>query len=124
MVLAGAGIYANAYDGDNIQPWLRSADTHRNNLEDDAKEVASDEGLAASEYWNERNELEYARACLIPKGTGINLGNTMDGHSSMTPGEPVWQSVVTTKYIRVRAVKTSGTNKIYGNWSKVVKMKI
>ena len=86
MVLAGAGIYANAYDGDNIQPWLRSADTHRNNLEDDAKEVASDEGLAASEYWNERNELEYARACLIPKGTGINLGNTMDGHSSMTPG--------------------------------------
>ncbi len=30
-------------------------------------------------------------------GLGINLGNTMDGHSGFTPSETAWQSAMTTK---------------------------
>lgn len=156
---AGTSKIAKAYDGDNIQPWERSAETHRNNLENsigylkamdvsayreetvddlhsaiaEAEAVAEKDGQPKETYWQARTKLECARANLLVKnigenggsivpfreltkeeligemGTGINLGNTMDGHSSMTPGELVWQSVPTTKSI-IKSMHDSGYN--------------
>ncbi len=53
-------------------------------------------------------------------GTGWNLGNTMDGHTTFTPGETVWQSNVTTKAL-IKKVHDTGFNTIripvtYGNF--------
>ncbi|MCD7773492.1 MAG: hypothetical protein LUH08_05490 [Ruminococcus sp.] len=42
-------------------------------------------------------------------GMGINLGNTMDGHSSFTPAETAWQSTVTTKEY-ITALHDAGYN--------------
>lgn len=44
-------------------------------------------------------------------GAGINLGNTMDGHSGFTPNETVWQSVVTTKAY-IKALHDAGYNTV------------
>lgn len=44
-------------------------------------------------------------------GVGINLGNTMDGHSSFTPGETLWQSVPTTKEY-IKALHDAGYNTV------------
>lgn len=156
---AGTSKTVKAYDGDNIQPWERSAETHRDNLkgsigylkaldvsaytektvEDlnsaiaEAEAVAEKDGQSKETYWQARTKLEHARANLLVKnigenagsivpfreltkeqlidemGTGINLGNTLDGHSSMTPGELVWQGVPTTKNI-IKSMHDSGYN--------------
>lgn len=44
-------------------------------------------------------------------GTGWNLGNTMDGHTGLTPNETLWQNVVTTKAL-VKSVHDMGFNTI------------
>lgn len=44
-------------------------------------------------------------------GTGWNLGNTMDGHNDYTPGETVWQHVVTTKQL-LKNVHDMGFNTV------------
>lgn len=44
-------------------------------------------------------------------GVGINLGNTMDGHSGFTPNETCWQSVVTTKAY-IKALHDAGYNTV------------
>ncbi|MCD8096286.1 MAG: cellulase family glycosylhydrolase [Ruminococcus sp.] len=44
-------------------------------------------------------------------GAGINLGNTMDGHSGFTPSETSWQSVVTTKAY-IKALHDAGYNTV------------
>ena len=44
-------------------------------------------------------------------GVGINLGNTMDGHSGFTPSETSWQSVVTTKEY-ITALHDAGYNTV------------
>lgn len=44
-------------------------------------------------------------------GAGINLGNTMDGHTGFTPGETVWQNVKTTKKL-IQSYHDMGFNTI------------
>lgn len=44
-------------------------------------------------------------------GLGINLGNTMDGHSGFTPSETAWQSAMTTKEY-ITALHDAGYNTI------------
>lgn len=44
-------------------------------------------------------------------GVGINLGNTLDGHSGFTPNETSWQSVVTTKAY-IKALHDAGYNTV------------
>ncbi len=44
-------------------------------------------------------------------GAGINLGNTMDGHSGFTPNETSWQSAVTTKEY-IKALHDAGFNTV------------
>lgn len=44
-------------------------------------------------------------------GVGINLGNTLDGHSGFTPSETSWQSVVTTKEY-IKALHDAGYNTV------------
>ena len=54
-------------------------------------------------------------------GAGWNLGNTMDGHTGFTPGETVWQNVVTTKKL-IRAVHDMGfhTVRIPVTWGTMI----
>ncbi|MFT3950423.1 MAG: cellulase family glycosylhydrolase [Oscillospiraceae bacterium] len=42
---------------------------------------------------------------------GINLGNTLDGHSGFTPSETAWQGVVTTK-VYIKALHDAGYNTV------------
>lgn len=82
-----------------------------------------------------RDELEYVKASLIfvnddaddsnampfreltpeqvvaEMGVGINLGNTLDGHSGFTPNETSWQSVTTTKAY-IKALHDAGYNTV------------
>lgn len=44
-------------------------------------------------------------------GAGINLGNTMDGHSGFTPNETCWQSAETTKAY-IKALHDAGFNTV------------
>lgn len=44
-------------------------------------------------------------------GAGWNLGNTMDGHTGFTPGETIWQNVVTTKKL-IKSVHDMGFNTV------------
>lgn len=44
-------------------------------------------------------------------GVGINLGNTLDGHSGFTPNETSWQSVTTTKAY-IKALHDAGYNTV------------
>ncbi len=44
-------------------------------------------------------------------GVGINLGNTMDGHSGFTPGETLWQISTTTKAY-INALHDAGYNTV------------
>ena len=44
-------------------------------------------------------------------GVGINLGNTLDGHSGFTPSETAWQSVTTTKEI-IKSMHDAGYNTV------------
>lgn len=54
-------------------------------------------------------------------GVGINLGNTMDGHSGFTPGETLWQSVVTTKaYIKTLHDAGYNTVRIPVTWGTTI----
>lgn len=48
---------------------------------------------------------------LSEMGAGINLGNTLDGHSGFTPSETAWQSVVTTKKI-IKSMHDAGFNTV------------
>lgn len=150
-----------ALDADNVEPWERSAETHRENLgssisyleamdtsqytADSVKELESaietakaeysDASQPAKYYYNARNQLEYARAKLVyssvggdgpnrlpfrelspeeviaEMGAGINLGNTLDGHSSMLPSERAWQPRATTKE-QITSMHDGGYNTI------------
>lgn len=54
-------------------------------------------------------------------GAGINLGNTMDGHIYMTPGETAWQSVKTTKaYIKTLHDAGFNTVRIPVTWGTMI----
>lgn len=44
-------------------------------------------------------------------GAGINLGNTLDGHSGFTPNETAWQKSVTTKAY-IKALHDAGYNTV------------
>ncbi len=44
-------------------------------------------------------------------GLGINLGNTLDGHSGFTPSETAWQSAITTKAY-MKALHDAGYNTV------------
>ncbi len=63
----------------------------------------------------EKNPVPYrdlTNAQLVKEmGTGTNLGNTMDGHSSNTPSETAWQSAMTTKAY-IKALHDAGYNSI------------
>ena len=146
-VIAAAAPTAYALDSDKVEPWERSAETHRENLGSSiayleafdiseytdesvtalkeaiktAKEQYEDSSQPAKYYYSARNQLEHARAKLVyssigedgpnklpfrelsaeelieEMGAGINLGNTMDGHSSMVPSETAWQPREMTK---------------------------
>ncbi|MCD7883885.1 MAG: cellulase family glycosylhydrolase [Lachnospiraceae bacterium] len=52
-----------------------------------------------------------AEEIVAEMGTGWNLGNTMDGHTGFTPGETIWQSVVTTKEL-ITAIHDMGFNTV------------
>lgn len=54
-------------------------------------------------------------------GAGWNLGNTMDGHTGFTPGETVWQPVVTTKKL-IKSVHDLGfhTVRIPVTWGTMI----
>ena len=74
MLMAASTAFA--LDADNIEPWERSAETHRE-----------------------------------------NLGNTMDGHSSMIPSERAWQPRAMTKE-QITSMHDGGYNtiRIPVNW--------
>lgn len=100
-----------------------------------AKAVYDDAAAAAESIKAARDKIENVKANLIFKdtlsdgskampyreltpeqliaemGVGINLGNTMDGHSGFTPGETAWQSVVTTKKY-IKALHDAGYNTV------------
>lgn len=44
-------------------------------------------------------------------GAGWNLGNTMDGHTGLTPGETIWQKVTTTKKL-IKSMHDMGFNTV------------
>jgi len=54
-------------------------------------------------------------------GAGWNLGNTMDGHTGFTPGETVWQNVITTKKL-IKSVHDMGfhTVRIPVTWGTMI----
>lgn len=54
-------------------------------------------------------------------GAGWNLGNTMDGHTGFTPGETIWQHVVTTKKL-IKSVHDMGfhTVRIPVTWGTMI----
>ena len=54
-------------------------------------------------------------------GVGINLGNTMDGHSNLMPNETSWQSVKTTKEY-ITALHDAGFNtvRIPVTWGQMI----
>lgn len=54
-------------------------------------------------------------------GIGINLGNTLEGHSNYTPGETLWNSVVTTKSL-IKAMHDLGYNtlRIPVTWGNMI----
>lgn len=99
-----------------------------------AQAVYDDATLSADAYKSARDTLENVKANLIfdtetddsgalafreldqdaviaEMGVGINLGNTMDGHSGFTPSETAWQSVVTTKEY-IQALHDAGYNTV------------
>lgn len=99
-----------------------------------ARSVFETDGLAQSEYGNAHANLQRVKSKLefIPStsagnplpfreisgddtvfemGAGINLGNTMDGHSGFTPSETAWQNVVTTKE-NIKALHSAGFNTV------------
>lgn len=48
---------------------------------------------------------------IFEMGVGINLGNTLDGHSNFAPNETLWQSVETTKAY-IKALHDAGFNTV------------
>lgn len=52
-----------------------------------------------------------AEEMVAEMGTGWNLGNTMDGHTGLTPSETLWQSVKTTKQL-MQTVHDAGFNTV------------
>lgn len=54
-------------------------------------------------------------------GMGINLGNTLEGHSNYLPGETLWNSVVTTKSM-IKCMHDLGYNtiRIPVTWGKMI----
>lgn len=52
-----------------------------------------------------------AEELVYEMGAGINLGNTLDGHSHFAPSETSWQSVVTTKAY-IKALHDAGYNTV------------
>lgn len=54
-------------------------------------------------------------------GAGWNLGNTMDGHTGFTPGETIWQHVVTTKKL-IKSIHDMGfhTVRIPVTWGTMI----
>lgn len=169
MIMSSPSVFA--LDADTVEPWERSAETHRENLGNSiayleamdtsaytpesvkeleaaiaaAKTEFAEEAQPAKFYWNARNQLEYARAKLVyssigedgpnklpfrelstdeiiaEMGAGINLGNTMDGHSSMTPNERAWQPRAMTKE-QITSMHDGGYNtiRIPVTWGKKI----
>lgn len=99
-----------------------------------AQTVYDDASGSASTYKNARDTLENVKAKLIfntvtddsgalefrtldgdetvaEMGMGINLGNTLDGHSGFTPSETAWQSAITTKAY-IKALHDAGYNTV------------
>jgi endoglucanase len=99
-----------------------------------AQAVYDKSGVTDSECTTARAELEKVKANMLFKdtgtesnpltwrdltndeivdemGAGINLGNTMDGHSGFTPNETSWQSVTTTKAY-IKALHDAGYNTV------------
>ncbi len=93
-----------------------------------------DASAASSELTSARDDLEKKKAALMfvqstdpgnplpmrdfdntgivkDMGIGWNLGNTMDGHGGMHPGETSWQSVRTSKAL-IKAVHDTGVNTV------------
>lgn len=52
-----------------------------------------------------------AEETIAEMGVGTNLGNTMDGHSGLTPSETAWQCAVTTKEY-IKALHDAGYNTV------------
>ncbi len=100
----------------------------------EAKSVYEKEGQEDSVYIEARAALEKVKTAMLftPTGTaeaplpyreltadeivyemgvGINLGNTMDGHSNFSPNETSWQSVRTTKAY-IKALHDAGFNTV------------
>lgn len=99
-----------------------------------AQAVYDNEDATLETYRTARNKLEAVRAKLLPvmsteesspkdfrilskkqvisdMGAGINLGNTMDGHSGLTPQEDSWQAAKTTKAY-IKALHDAGYNTV------------
>ncbi len=73
----------------------------------------------------ESNPLEFRELSgddtVYEMGAGINLGNTMDGHSGFTPAETCWQGVVTTKeYIKTLHDAGYNTVRIPVTWGTMI----
>lgn len=109
-----------------------------------AKAVYKKKKLQNSNYTEEREKLEAAKADLMfisvedkgnplayrqlsvndmvyDMGAGWNLGNAMDGHTSFNPNETLWQSVVTSKAL-IKKVHDMGFNtvRIPVTWGKKI----
>ncbi|MBO5485008.1 MAG: cellulase family glycosylhydrolase [Lachnospiraceae bacterium] len=99
-----------------------------------AEEAYAKEDDTKANYRAARDALEKVRAAMVPKmttdegnpkqfrvlskkeviaemGAGINLGNTLDGHSGMTPEETSWQAYKTTKAY-IKALHDAGYNTV------------
>lgn len=111
---------------------------------DEATSVFNTEGIADAVYIEARAALEKVRCAMLfadtgtdesplpyreltgdqlvyEMGVGINLGNTMDGHSNFSPSETSWQSIKTTKAY-IKALHDAGFNtvRIPVTWGRMI----
>lgn len=123
--------YIDKMDGTKYQP--ASWEAFKQNIAD-AKAVYDKSDASEEELKAARETLEAAKAKLLfvdstaaakpmpfrqltneqvlqEMGVGINLGNTLDGHSSFTPSETAWQSTKTTKKI-IKSMHDAGFNTV------------
>lgn len=126
----------NKYQGDSWWDFLTELE--------EAKAVYENEASADEELIKARAELEKVKTNMLfvntqteenplpfrllsneelmeEMGVGINLGNTMDGHSNLMPGETSWQSVKTTKEY-IKALHDAGFNtvRIPVTWGQMI----
>ena len=123
--------YCDNLDSSKYQPesWEKLQDSLA-----EARAVFEEEGQTDEIYTEARAALEKVKACMLfnetgtpeaplpyreltaeaivlEMGAGINLGNTLDGHSNFAPNETSWQSVVTTKAY-IKALHDAGYNTV------------